>query len=109
MATTPANQTNQTGAVSANDRPDGNPPAIDDPQLQSAMEHPRLIEEHHVVGPWGQDEIEATDERGRRWYQLRPEPRRRADLIGFNYTWWLVIWLFFIFFILLPWGGAWRY
>jgi hypothetical protein len=71
-------------------------------------EHPRLIEEHHVVGRYGEDEIEATDERGRRWYHLRPEPRRRMDLIGFNYTWWL-IWIVFIFIIFLPWGRGWGY
>lgn len=35
----------------------------------------RIIEEHHIVGPDGQDESEATDDRGRRWYHLRPEPR----------------------------------
>lgn len=69
---------------------------------------PRLVEEHHVVGPYGEDEIEATDERGRRWYHLRPEPRRRVDLIGFNYTWWLVIWALIIF-ALIPWGGGWGY
>jgi hypothetical protein len=52
--------------------------------------------------------IEATDERGRRWYHLRPDPRGRADFIGFNYTWWL-IWILFIFIILLPWGRGWGY
>jgi hypothetical protein len=109
MATAPANQDKQSAAISESGSPDGNTPTTDDSQPPSGSDHPRLIEEHHVVGPWGQDEIEATDERGRRWYQLRPEQRRRADLIGFNYTWWLVVWLFFIFFILLPWGGAWRY
>jgi hypothetical protein len=30
----------------------------------------------------GEDEIEAIDGRGRRWYHLRPEPRRRTDLTG---------------------------
>jgi hypothetical protein len=50
------------------------------------------------AGPHGEDKIEATDERARRWYHLRPEPRGRADLIGFNYTWWL-IWILFIFII----------
>ncbi len=74
----------------------------------NAIPHPRLIEEHHVIGPHGEDEIEATDERGRRWYQLRPEPRLRYDFVGFNWTWWLVIWLLFLF-IILPWGGAWHY
>jgi hypothetical protein len=45
-------------------------------------EQPRIIEEHHIVGPHGEDEIEATDERGRRWYHLRPEPRRRVEFVG---------------------------
>lgn len=72
----------------------------------SEPEHPRIVEEHHVVGPHGEDEIEATDECGRRWYHLRPEPRRRADVLGFNYTWWLVIWAIFLI-ALVPWGGGW--
>jgi len=71
-------------------------------------DHPRLIEEHHERGPYGEDELEATDEYGRRWYHLRPEPRRRYDLVGFNYTWWL-IWIFVIFVIFLPWGHGWGY
>jgi len=66
-------------------------------------DHPRLIEEHLGVGPYGESELEATDELGRRWYHLRPQPRRRYDLIGFNYSWWL-IWLFLMLIILLPWG-----
>lgn len=69
---------------------------------------PRLVEEHHVRGPYGEDEIEATDERGRRWYQLRPEPRRRFDVIGFNYTWWL-IWIVFMLIVFAPWGRGWGY
>lgn len=71
-------------------------------------EHPRLIEEHHIVGPHGEDEVEATDERGRRWYHLRPEPRIRYDLIGFNYVWWL-IWILFIVIIFFPLGSGWGY
>jgi hypothetical protein len=77
------------------------------PQYLDA-DHPRLVEEHHIVGPYGEDELEATDERGRRWYHLRPEPRRRVDLIGFNYTWWL-IWLVFMLIIFLPWRNGWGY
>jgi hypothetical protein len=77
-------------------------------QQQSEPAQPRLIEEHHILGPNGEDEIEATDDRGRRWYHLRPEPRGRADLIGFNYTWWL-IWIFFLFIVFLPWGPGWGY
>jgi hypothetical protein len=29
-------------------------------QDSDAAQHPRLIEEHHVVGPQGEDDIEAT-------------------------------------------------
>jgi hypothetical protein len=76
--------------------------------VMSGHDLPRLIEEHHIRGRYGEDEIEATDERGRRWYHFRPEPRRRADLIGFNWTWWVVMWLFLLL-VILPWGGAWRY
>lgn len=91
-----------TDQPSSPDKPgsdDGPKPAVD---------HPRLVEEHHVVGPHGEDQIEATDERGRRWYHLRPEPRGRYDLIGFNYTWWL-LWILFIFIIFAPWGRGWGY
>ncbi len=80
----------------------------DKPDPPDDLEHPRLVEEHHVVGPHGEDELEATDERGRRWYHVRPDPRSRADVFGFNWTWWVVIWVLFLF-ILLPWGGAWHY
>ncbi len=61
------------------------------------------MEEHHIVGPRGDDEIEATDDRGRRWYHLRPEPRSRADLIGFNRTWWGVFLVFVLVVAFLPW------
>jgi hypothetical protein len=41
---------------------------------------------------------------GRRWYQLRPEPRRRSDLMGFNSTYWMVlIWALVIVLIVSPW------
>jgi hypothetical protein len=45
------------------------------------------------------------NDRGRRWYHLRPEPRRRTDLMGFNSTWWMVVaWLILILAILpFPW------
>ncbi len=80
----------------------------DKPGPADDLEHPRLVEEHHVVGPHGEDELEATDERGRRWYHVRPEPRYRADVFGFNWTWWIVLWLLFLL-VILPWGGAWHY
>jgi hypothetical protein len=83
--------------------------ASDSPESQTASTpRPRLIEEHHIRGPYGQDEIEATDELGRRWYHLRPDPRGRVDMFGFNYTWWL-LWIFLIFIVFLPWGHGWGY
>ena len=44
-----------------------------------------------AVGPSDHDEIEGRDDRGRRWYHPRPQPRRRRDLMGFNSTWWMVL------------------
>jgi hypothetical protein len=105
--------TDQQGT--ANDlNPDGTEPVPEDyassvpPPEFSGHDHPRLVEEHHVRGPYGEDEVEATDELGRRWYHLRPEPRRRYDLIGFNYTWWL-IWIVFLLLVFAPWGRGWGY
>jgi hypothetical protein len=68
----------------------------------------RSIEEHHIAGPHGEDEIEAVDDRGRRWYHLRPEPRRRSDLMGFNSTWWMVVvWLIVIVLVVSPFPWWW--
>ena len=72
-------------------------------QQPSEPEHPRIVEEHRIVGPDGEDDIEATDDRGRRWYHLRPEPRSRADVMGFNRTWWLVFAVFIIIIAFFPW------
>jgi hypothetical protein len=45
---------------------------------------------------------------GRRWYHLRPEPRRRADLMGFNSTFWMVlVWLIVIVLIVYPFPWWW--
>lgn len=45
----------------------------------------------------------SSGDRGRRWYHLRPEPRRRSDLMGFNSTWWMVVvWALVIVLIVLP-------
>ena len=64
--------------------------------------YPRIVEEHHMVGPRREDEVEATDDRGRRWYDVRPEPRGRADFIGVNCTWWLVL-IVVVIVAFLPW------
>jgi hypothetical protein len=49
------------------------------------------INDQDIAGPDGEDEIDATEGRGRRWYHLRPKPCRRTDLWGFNSTWWMAL------------------
>jgi hypothetical protein len=39
----------------------------------------------------GHDEVQASHDRPRRWYHLRPSPRGDADLMGFNWSWWTVL------------------
>jgi hypothetical protein len=54
------------------------------------------------------DDTEATDNRGRRWYHVRPEPRRRTDLMGLNSTWWMaVVWLILILLVVFPFPWWW--
>jgi hypothetical protein len=74
----------------------------DAPPEQPGVHHAQILEEHHIVGPNGEDEIEATDDRGRRWYDARPEPRGRADFMGFNYSWWLIC-IVLLVIVFLPW------
>jgi hypothetical protein len=39
----------------------------------------------------------------RRWYHLRPKPRQRTDLLGFNSTWWMAaVWLVAIALVVYP-------
>jgi len=55
------------------------------------------------VGPSDHDGIEARDDRGRRWFHPRPQPRRRRDLMGFNSTWWvLLLWIAVIALVVWP-------
>jgi hypothetical protein len=82
-------------------------PASDCPQEPSDRGHPRIVEEHHIVGQHGQDQIEAMDDYARRWCGLRPEPRGRAGVLGFNYTWWAIS-ILLLTLVLLPWPG-WSY
>jgi len=56
-----------------------------------STEHAQILEERHFLDADGREEIEATDDHGRRWYHLRPEPRGRADLMGFGFTWWALL------------------
>jgi hypothetical protein len=65
------------------------------------MSHPR---ESAQGGP--HDRLGGPNDRGRRWYHLRPLPRRRADLMGFNATWWVLLCLVLIVLVLYP-GPYW--
>jgi len=56
----------------------------------------------------GEDEIEAIDGRGRRWYHLRPEPRRGTDFMGLNSTWWMALgWLVLLIVVAFPFPWWW--
>ena len=45
---------------------------------------------------------------GRRWYHLRPQPRRRTDLMGFNSTLWMALaWLIVILLLVSPFPAVW--
>jgi hypothetical protein len=47
--------------------------------------------------------IDNTHEGGRRWYHLRPQPRRRTDLMGVSSTVWMALgWILIIALALLP-------
>jgi len=83
--------------------------SLSDDQLigRSESTYPRIVQVHYVAGLHGEDEFRATDDRGRRWFHLRPERRIRADLMGFNYTWWLVT-IALLIIAIVPWPG-WGY
>jgi hypothetical protein len=50
-----------------------------------------------------ENEIESIGNRGRRWHHLRPRPRRRSDLMGFNSMWWMALaWVLVIVLIIYP-------
>ena len=44
----------------------------------------------------------------RRWYHIRPDPRRGADVMGFNSTLWMMLgWLVVIVVAVLPYPWWW--
>jgi hypothetical protein len=50
----------------------------------------------------------AGADRGRRWYRLRPEPRRRTDFMGLNSTWWMALgWLGLLLALAFPFPWLW--
>ena len=63
-----------------------------------------IIGAHDPAGPDGEGGIDPTEGQRRRWYHLRPKPRRPTDLWGFNSTWWMVLgWPLLIVFAVSPW------
>jgi hypothetical protein len=90
-------------SVPAGDGVSSAPHTGEDPLAErSNSDTPRIISERHIQGPRGEDEVEAIDDRGRRWYDLRPDPRGRADLMGLNFTWWVIA-IVIIVLVFLPW------
>jgi hypothetical protein len=70
---------------------------------QAGLGNTRIIEGHEVADRHDRDEIEATDDSGRRWYRFRPKPRRRIDFWGFNSTWWMALgWVIVIAVVVFP-------
>jgi hypothetical protein len=68
----------------------------------------RIAKEHHIASPPGEHRAEATDARRPRWYHLRPQPRRRTDLMRFNFTWWMaVVWVVVILVVAYPFPWWW--
>jgi len=63
----------------------------------------RSIEERNFAGSHVEHAVEAANDGGRRWYHLRPEPRRRTDVMGLNTTWWALFWLIVILVLVEPW------
>jgi hypothetical protein len=75
---------------------------------QGGRRDTRIVEEHYIAGARGEDEIEAIDDRGRRWHQVRPQPRCRSDLMGFNSTLWMALgWLVVILLVVFPFPWVW--
>jgi len=57
-------------------------------------DRPRTVEERHIVGPNGADEIEPVDDLGRRWHDPRSGPRGAGDVQGGCVPWVIGVILF---------------
>lgn len=94
-----------SGGVPAPATPGGVPAPASDPA--SGDSPPRIVEEHHFVDSYGQDEIEAVDDLGRRWFSFRPRQPRSYDLVGFGLFWWTALLLIAIGLAVWGWGWGW--
>jgi hypothetical protein len=70
---------------------------------QPGLETAPIIQPQQTASVHGEEKIEGRDDDGRRWYHLRPKPRRRTDMMGFNGTWWALVWIVVIVVLLEPW------
>lgn len=70
---------------------------------------PRIVEEHRIVGPYGEEEREVVDQYGRHFWSFRPHQPQRYDLFGYGWLWWLVLWIVIIGLIVWGWGWGWAY
>ena len=54
------------------------------------------------------DLTHGNDDRGRRWNDFRPQPRRRSDLMGFNSTLWMGLgWVILVLALVFPFPWWW--
>jgi hypothetical protein len=63
----------------------------------------RIIGDRDLADPDGENQIDAIDAGGRRWYHLRPKPRRRTDFGPTRHGGWRWDGLLLILFALSPW------
>jgi hypothetical protein len=75
---------------------------------QSGPPDARKGKEHPSARPSVEDEIDGADDHGRRWYHLRPEPRRRTDFMGLNSSWWMTLgWVVLLIVVAFPFPWGW--
>ena len=75
---------------------------------QGGRRETRIVDEDQIAGSHGEDEIEAIDDRGRRWHHVRLQPRRRTDLMGFNSAVWMALgWVIVILLLVFPFPWVW--
>jgi hypothetical protein len=71
--------------------------------LQGGPGDPQLVEDDDAPRSRQEDTNGGIDSHGRSWYQFRPEPRRRSDLMGVNSRWWMALgWLILVLLIVFP-------
>jgi hypothetical protein len=59
------------------------------------------------AAPGGRRDTRIVEEHHRRWHHLRPQPRRRTDLMGFNSTLWMALGWLIVILLLFPFPWAW--